>query len=97
MGELCEVQLNGAFLSLWFRIELRNRFLVGIPPHEAIQSKKYLVHLWFLIKAGYYSTAGLAHTTLIRFEGADHAFKKGKENLLPLLAEETAKWIASTK
>lgn len=32
-------------------------------------------------------------STLITFEGADHSFKAGKENLIPKLAEATSKWI----
>ncbi len=36
----------------------------------------------------------LKSSTLIAFEGADHSFKAGKENLIPKLADATAKWMA---
>lgn len=35
----------------------------------------------------------LKTSTLVTFEGADHSFKAGKENLIPKLAEATAKWM----
>jgi predicted alpha/beta-hydrolase family hydrolase len=35
----------------------------------------------------------LSNATLIKLEGADHAFKKGKENLVPGLAKQTRDWI----
>lgn len=35
----------------------------------------------------------LKKPTLIAFEGADHSFKAGKENLIPKLAEATAMWL----
>jgi predicted alpha/beta-hydrolase family hydrolase len=35
----------------------------------------------------------LQSSTLVKLEGADHAFKKGKENLLPVLSQEVANWI----
>ena len=38
-------------------------------------------------------TKGLPKATVITFEGADHSFKSGKENLLPKLAVITAEWI----
>ena len=38
-------------------------------------------------------TSELSDATLIRIEGADHSFKKGKENLIPELAVEVSKWI----
>jgi uncharacterized protein len=34
---------------------------------------------------------------LIKIEGADHAFKKGKENLVPLLANATIGWMGEIK
>jgi hypothetical protein len=33
--------------------------------------------------------------TLVELTGADHSFKKGKENLIPRLASETREWIDS--
>ncbi|MBS1554692.1 MAG: dienelactone hydrolase family protein [Bacteroidetes bacterium] len=73
----------------------RAEHLKGInAPMLFLQGTKDELAQWVLLEE---VTKSLPHATLIRFEGADHAFKKGKENLLPLLAEETAKWIASTK
>lgn len=37
--------------------------------------------------------ASLPETTIIKFEGADHSFKAGKQDLLPVLAATTAHWI----
>jgi predicted alpha/beta-hydrolase family hydrolase len=36
---------------------------------------------------------GLKKAKLVSFEGADHSFKAPKQNLIPALAEESAKWI----
>ncbi len=38
-------------------------------------------------------SASLATATLIKIEGADHAFKAGKRDIISLLSEETLKWI----
>lgn len=38
-------------------------------------------------------TKGLRKATLAKFEGADHSFKAGKNNLLPALAEAVAEWV----
>lgn len=38
-------------------------------------------------------TASLKKAKLHLLEGADHAFKAGKQNLIPTLAEETRNWI----
>jgi predicted alpha/beta-hydrolase family hydrolase len=35
----------------------------------------------------------LPNATLLKIEGADHAFKKGKENLIPQLARQTKEWM----
>lgn len=40
-------------------------------------------------------TDELSLATLIKIDGANHAFKKGKENLIPLLAAETSKFISA--
>jgi uncharacterized protein len=37
--------------------------------------------------------ASLPTATLVKFEGADHSLKKGKENLDPQLATRTREWI----
>ena len=39
--------------------------------------------------------SSLKNATLVELEGADHSFKKGKENLIPRLAAETRQWIDS--
>jgi uncharacterized protein len=39
----------------------------------------------------------LPMATLKKWEGADHSFKLGKQNLIPLLAEATADWIKATE
>lgn len=31
--------------------------------------------------------------TLVKFEGADHSFKAGKQNLIPLLAQTVGSWV----
>lgn len=36
----------------------------------------------------------LKNSTLVRFEGADHSFKAGKQNIVPALATETTQWMA---
>ncbi len=36
---------------------------------------------------------GLKKAKLISFEGADHSFKSGKQNLIPSLADEAANWM----
>ena len=41
-------------------------------------------------------TNSLSDATLQKLEGADHAFKAGKKNLIPDLAQFTKEWIAST-
>ena len=35
----------------------------------------------------------LKKATLIQFEGADHSFKAGKKEIIPLLVEATQKWV----
>lgn len=36
----------------------------------------------------------LKSVTLVTYEGADHSFKAGKENLIPKLAETVSKWLS---
>jgi len=38
-------------------------------------------------------TDGLPKATLVKFEGADHSFKAGKNNLLPVLAQAVSEWV----
>ena len=37
--------------------------------------------------------SSLVNATLIKLDGADHSFKKGKENLVPQLASQTREWM----
>ncbi|WP_026260203.1 alpha/beta family hydrolase [Segetibacter koreensis] len=39
--------------------------------------------------------SSLSNATLIKIEGADHAFKAGKQNTVELLAKSTGKWIGN--
>lgn len=39
-------------------------------------------------------TDGLPASTLVKFEGADHSFKAGKNVMIPQLVEATSEWIA---
>lgn len=45
---------------------------------------------WSLIET---VCASLPGATLIKLEGADHAFKAGKQNLVPVLAQHTRDWL----
>ncbi|HUR12309.1 MAG TPA: alpha/beta family hydrolase [Flavitalea sp.] len=45
---------------------------------------------WDLIES---VTSSLPAATLIKIEGADHAFKAGKQNIIALLAKATKEWI----
>jgi len=38
-------------------------------------------------------TEGLPKATLVKFEGADHSFKAGKNNLLPGIAQAVSEWV----
>src|ERR1041385_9187371 len=53
-------------------------------PMLFLQGTRDTLAEWDLIEK---VTSELPQATLVKFEGADHSFKKGKENLLPLLAE----------
>ena len=61
-------------------------------PMLFLQGTRDTLAEWSLIEQ---VTNQLPLATLIKFEGADHSFKKGKENLIPLLAGEVAQWIKS--
>ena len=37
--------------------------------------------------------SGLPTATLTTLEGADHSFKSGKKELIPVLAERTRQWM----
>ncbi|MBO9593331.1 MAG: alpha/beta hydrolase [Niabella sp.] len=55
-----------------------------------LQGSKDSLATWELIEP---VCKSLKKATLIRFEGADHSFKAGKTDILPLLVEETNKWV----
>lgn len=38
-------------------------------------------------------TSKLPTATLAKFDGADHSFKAGKQNLIPVIAQAVASWI----
>ena len=43
------------------------------------------------------TTHSLPLATLFTIEGANHAFKAGKKEIMPLLAETTWQWITKKK
>jgi predicted alpha/beta-hydrolase family hydrolase len=47
---------------------------------------------WNLIES---VTSALPTATLTRIEGADHAFKAGKRNVIEELVDETSRWVAN--
>jgi predicted alpha/beta-hydrolase family hydrolase len=59
-------------------------------PMLFLQGTRDTLAEWNLIEK---VTHKLSLATLVKFEGADHSFKKGKENLIPSLAFEVKKWI----
>jgi predicted alpha/beta-hydrolase family hydrolase len=40
--------------------------------------------------------SGLPLATLEKLEGADHAFKAGKQNFIPVLCDKTIAWMEKT-
>ena len=61
-------------------------------PMLFLQGTRDALAEWSLIEN---VTSELAHATLLKLDGADHSFKTGKKNLIPVLAEATRDWIAS--
>jgi predicted alpha/beta-hydrolase family hydrolase len=59
-------------------------------PMLFLQGTKDTLAEWGLVEG---LCATLPGATLMKIDGADHSFKKGKENLVPMLARETAGWI----
>lgn len=59
-------------------------------PMLFLQGTKDTLAEWQLIEE---VCKSLPNATLVKLEGADHSFKKSKENLIPVLAEHTRKWI----
>lgn len=61
-----------------------------IQPMLFLQGTKDALAEWKLVES---VCASLDNATLVKIDGADHAFKKGKENLIPLLAGKTIEWM----
>lgn len=59
-------------------------------PMLFLQGTKDALAEWHLIEE---VCSSLTNATLIKLEGADHGFKKAKENLVPQLAKQTREWI----
>ena len=59
-------------------------------PMLFLQGTKDTLAEWHLIEEVCSSLSG---ATLLKLEGVNHAFKKGKENLIPQLAKQTREWI----
>lgn len=60
-------------------------------PMLFLQGTRDALAEWNLIEQ---VTDTLPLATLVKFEGADHSFKKGKENLIPSLVGAIEQWIA---
>lgn len=61
-------------------------------PMLFLQGTKDALAKWSLIET---VCASLEKATLVKVEGADHMFKAGKKDILPLLVEATKNWVAS--
>jgi predicted alpha/beta-hydrolase family hydrolase len=59
-------------------------------PMLFLQGTKDELATWNLIES---VCSSLKQATLVKIEGANHAFKAGKQNILQLLAEATKNWI----
>ena len=59
-------------------------------PMLFLQGTKDQLAEWNLIEE---VCTSLPNATLVKIDGADHAFKKGKENLIPELASQTKQWL----
>lgn len=59
-------------------------------PMLFLQGTRDALAEWSLIEK---VTKEISTATLIKIDGADHSFKKGKEDLIPFLAEATRNWI----
>ena len=56
-----------------------------------LQGTKDELAQWDLIES---VCSSLPTATLVKIDGANHAFKAGKKDLLPDLAKETKDWMA---
>jgi len=59
-------------------------------PMLFLQGTKDELATWSLIEQ---VTNELSLATLYKIDGANHAFKSGKQNLIPILAQATNEWI----
>jgi len=59
-------------------------------PMLFLQGSKDTLATWALIETVCQS---LPTASLIRLEGADHSFKAGKNDIIPMLASETKQWV----
>jgi len=59
-------------------------------PMLFLQGSKDTLATWELIKT---VCESLRKATLVKFEGADHSFKAGKNDVMSLLVNETNKWV----
>jgi predicted alpha/beta-hydrolase family hydrolase len=59
-------------------------------PMLFLQGSKDTLATWPLIKK---VCESLRKATLVKFEGADHSFKAGKNDVMSLLVNETKKWV----
>ncbi|WP_346318918.1 alpha/beta family hydrolase [Chitinophaga sp. YIM B06452] len=59
-------------------------------PMLFLQGTKDTLATWELIET---VCKSLRKAKLVKLEGADHSFKAGKKDILPLLADETRKWV----
>jgi predicted alpha/beta-hydrolase family hydrolase len=59
-------------------------------PMLFLQGSKDTLATWALIKT---ICESLREATLVKFEGADHSFKAGKNDVMSLLVNETNKWV----
>jgi hypothetical protein len=59
-------------------------------PMLFLQGTRDALATWELINQ---VTHALPQAVLLKFEGADHSFKAGKQNLIPQLAEDINRWI----
>ena len=63
-------------------------------PMLFLQGTKDELATWDLIES---VCAPLPLATLVKIEGANHAFKAGKQNIIQVLTDETNKWIGEAK
>ncbi len=59
-------------------------------PMLFLQGSKDTLATWDLIEP---VCKSLRKATLVKLEGADHSFKAGKKDIMPLLTAETKKWV----